>query len=319
MLVEDAPPGATLADRLGLTGDAVAAACAELVCIGLARPSWEKPDGLRPVPAEAGLAVLLARKHAELLRHQHELEQGRAAIEVLAAESAARRGGTDIEEVHGADAVRETFERLAYATRRQLLTLSPVRHWTPESAALSRPLHRRLLASGVELRFVHLASVRNDPTATDHLRWLVDAGAHVRTAPVLPMPLVIADRERAVVPLDPDDAARGACVLRGPGTVAAVSALFAHEWRAASPLGERSGRTGVALTADERALLRLLLDGHTDDQVARRMGVSVRTVGRMCSALMARLGARSRFQAGALALAEGWLDDGSAVTSATAA
>ena len=53
--------------------------------------------------------------------------------------------------------------------------------------------------------------------------------------------------------------------------------------------------------------------------VARRMGISVRTVGRMASVLMARLGVRSRFQAGAMAVVQGWLDDAGGAPQASAA
>jgi len=49
---------------------------------------------------------------------------------------------------------------------------------------------------------------------------------------------------------------------------------------------------------------------NTDEMVARKLGVSVRTVRRMASELMAELGARSRFQAGVRASERGWLDPG---------
>jgi DNA-binding CsgD family transcriptional regulator len=327
MLTHNHTATATLATSLGWTEDAVAAACAELVRLCLARPSWDDPTLLRPVPPELGLERLMAGRRAELLRQQHELEQGRVAIELLAGEVAARHGGSGphVEELRGADAVREGFERLAIETRSQLWTFAPVRVWTAEAMSASRPLHRRLLDQGVSLRFVYLASIRNDQAATGHLRWLLDAGVHVRTAPLLPLPLVVSDRRSAVVPLVPDRPEAGACILRGAGAVAAMCALFEHEWRVSTPLGQRTSHDGTPLTADEGALLRLLVQGHTDEQVARRMAVSVRTVGRMTSALMARLGARSRFQAGALAADEGWLGDigvgypgttGSAVTAA---
>ncbi|MET8624763.1 helix-turn-helix transcriptional regulator, partial [Kitasatospora sp. NPDC004669] len=53
--------------------------------------------------------------------------------------------------------------------------------------------------------------------------------------------------------------------------------------------------------------LGLLADGHTDDAIAKRLGVSPRTARRIATDLMERLSARSRFQAGALAAKAGWL------------
>jgi DNA-binding CsgD family transcriptional regulator len=138
----------------------------------------------------------------------------------------------------------------------------------------------------------------------------------VRTLPVLPLRLLVIDRARAVVPLDPAQTSAGACVVRGAGVIAALCDLFEQHWQRAAPWGHPSGQhagkappSTPAPTEQERALLELLMLGYTDEQVARRMGVSTRTVGRMAADLMGRLGARSRFQAGALATQQGWLSD----------
>jgi DNA-binding CsgD family transcriptional regulator len=145
----------------------------------------------------------------------------------------------------------------------------------------------------------------------------VELGAEVRTVPVLPARLLIVDRTHAVVPIDPGDAAKGVAILRGAGALAVVSALFDHVWEAATSWGTRArevragctgaGPAGAVVTDEERALLRLMLRGDTDEQAGRKLGVSTRTVRRIAAGVMDRLGARSRFQAGALAVAWGWL------------
>ena len=62
------------------------------------------------------------------------------------------------------------------------------------------------------------------------------------------------------------------------------------------------------LTDEERRIVGLLAEGLTDDAIARRLGLTRRTCRRRIRVLMERLGARSRFQAGALAAKAGWLD-----------
>jgi DNA-binding NarL/FixJ family response regulator len=94
-----------------------------------------------------------------------------------------------------------------------------------------------------------------------------------------------------------------------------AAALFDEQWTSAAAW--RAPATGAAagglaaaaqvLAEQERALLELLVNGETDERVARKLGVSIRTVGRMTSELMRRLGAQSRFQAGALAVSSGWI------------
>ncbi|MEU6681013.1 LuxR C-terminal-related transcriptional regulator [Streptomyces sp. NPDC046925] len=61
------------------------------------------------------------------------------------------------------------------------------------------------------------------------------------------------------------------------------------------------------LSSTERALLRLAAEGCTDAAAASRLHVSHRTARRMMAALMERLGARSRFEAGVKAVRLGWL------------
>lgn len=58
---------------------------------------------------------------------------------------------------------------------------------------------------------------------------------------------------------------------------------------------------------EERALLGLLASGLKDEAIARQLGVHVHTARRRITALLARLGAGTRFQAGVQAGRRGWL------------
>jgi DNA-binding NarL/FixJ family response regulator len=51
----------------------------------------------------------------------------------------------------------------------------------------------------------------------------------------------------------------------------------------------------------------MLAAGAKDEQIARALGVSLRTVRRRVAALLADLGVRSRFQAGVEAMRRGWV------------
>lgn len=61
-----------------------------------------------------------------------------------------------------------------------------------------------------------------------------------------------------------------------------------------------------APTDEERAVASLLVTGMTDEMAARRLGLSRRTFRRRLKALMDKLGARSRFQAGFMLAETGW-------------
>jgi DNA-binding NarL/FixJ family response regulator len=64
-----------------------------------------------------------------------------------------------------------------------------------------------------------------------------------------------------------------------------------------------------APTDEERAVASLLVTGMTDEMAARRLGLSRRTFRRRLKALMDKLGARSRFQAGFMLAATGWASE----------
>lgn len=72
----------------------------------------------------------------------------------------------------------------------------------------------------------------------------------------------------------------------------ALVSLFEALWRSAVPLPGQD--------APDDTVLALLAAGLTDDAIARRLSISTRTVQRRVRDLCDRLGARTRFQAGAL-------------------
>ncbi|MEV6906868.1 helix-turn-helix transcriptional regulator [Amycolatopsis sp. NPDC051071] len=133
------------------------------------------------------------------------------------------------------------------------------------------------------------------------------AGAEVRTDAEVPMDALVIDRTSVVLP---DGRQTGSAVFRLPGVVTATVGLFERIWQAAAPLVPldlAEPEDASMLTCRERELLTLLFSGTTDESAAARLGISVRTVRRMVADIMNRLGARSRFQAGAKAVDRGWL------------
>ncbi len=71
--------------------------------------------------------------------------------------------------------------------------------------------------------------------------------------------------------------------------------------------GVRPGR-GVSLTAREREVMGLVVDGASNDEIGARLGISTRTVESHLHRLFERLGVSSRTELAARALREGWLE-----------
>ncbi|MFD7836092.1 LuxR C-terminal-related transcriptional regulator [Streptomyces sp. NPDC059761] len=311
-----------VAAAVGLAEDEVRRTLDRLAELSLLRPSWEHSDQLRPISPEIGLEVLLARQQAELAAHQQRIEESRAAAASLIAQfadassGAAGAGGGVVEQLTGLDNIRDRLAELTRQVKYEVCAFSPSRGLSEDNVAAARPLDEQLLRRGVTMRTIYLESAGRHSTTLEYARRLTALGAEVRTAPSLPVRMTLIDGRIAVIPANPDNSAAAAVVLHGRGVVAALTALFDEYWRTASPLSPARARDSRGLTSQEREVLQFLAAGHTDESIGKRLGVSVRTAGRIASELMARLGAASRFQAGYRLAQAGWLDAPSAVLSA---
>ena len=289
------------------------AAVRELVDLHLLRPSDEDRDArLRVVAPVVGLEDRLADARRTALEQQHRLDRAGQLLRELQERYATARElhlEQSIERLTGIDAIRSRLEQLARDARQEVLSFLRGPQ-TPESMQASRPLDEAALARGVVLRGIHQHSAVNDPTTMAYLRWLTGLGAEVRTVATLPLQMIIADREIAVLPLDVERQSAGAQVVRGSGTVTALLALFESVWAGARPLGERRTGQVVELSDTEQEILRILSGGATDEVVGRQLGVSVRTVRRLTSGLMARYDAQSRFELGVKLGQIGWTPTG---------
>ena len=72
--------------------------------------------------------------------------------------------------------------------------------------------------------------------------------------------------------------------------------------------GVRPGN-GVSLSEREREVLRLVVDGASNDEIGARLGISSRTVESHLRRLFERLAVASRTELAARALREGWLEE----------
>lgn len=301
-------PGAgikEITDRLNLTEDEARAALDELAQMSLVYEPAYAPGIVRSVNPEAGLATLVARR-------QREMDESRAAFEALVSSRAENRTKVTepgVERLEGIDAIRSRIRELAETCQWESSSFMPGGAQSVESLMASRELDAEAIDRGVRVRTIYLDSLRNDQPTLEYAAWLNDLGSEVRTAPTLPLRLLIIDRRIAVVPANTDDTRAAAVVLSSDGVVAGLAALFQSVWKLATPLGSSRRRDDEGLSSQDRHVLKLLGAGLTDEMIARRMGVSVRTARRFASDLLTRLNARSRFQAGAKAAARNWLTD----------
>jgi DNA-binding CsgD family transcriptional regulator/sugar-specific transcriptional regulator TrmB len=293
--------------HLCLPEESVRRALDDLADLRLLRPG-ESDEQYLTVSPEVGLGVLLSRIELELGAQQRQLETARSSVTSLIARYGQQRHAPEIiQQLFGLEAVRLRLEQLAETARTECLSFFPGGAQRPDVMESSKPLDQMALERGVSLRTLYQDSFRNDPGTREYVHWLSTLGGETRTVPSLPMLMVLVDREVALVPLDPEDARKGALEIRSRGVVEALHVLFTRFWDAGIPWYEQDGPDSTGLSRRDRELMYLLASGHTDEAIGKKLGVSLRTVRRTVSNLMARLEARSRFEAGVLAARAGWL------------
>jgi DNA-binding CsgD family transcriptional regulator len=301
-----------VARELELSEHRLRAALAQLSAMELVDRWPGGSEKLHVASPAVALAGLLAEQQVDLARRGRQVEWMRAQISALAQEwQVSRRSQAgDVEWLDGVEAVRERLAQLTPTARAECLSLHPIDPVISEAAfTKARVLNSDVLGRGLSMRTVRQDGSRLHAPTLRHMTGLAEQGAQLRVAPLLSTRMIIYDRRTAIVELDPEDRDRGAVQLTAPGIVTALHGLFERVWAGANAFGAPSpGRDERGVSPNERELLRLMFDGHTDESAARKLGVSLRTVRRMMANLAGRLGARSRFQVGALAQAKGWLD-----------
>ena len=156
---------------------------------------------------------------------------------------------------------------------------------------------------GRRVRAIYPARAMSE--APHMLRMRAEVGEEVRVVPSVLTRLVIVGPRRAIVPEPLGVGSDHVVVLRQASLVGMLQAYFDELWETASRVEARGDR--LAEHDHRRLLLAELADGVKDEQIARNLDVSLRTVRRRVASLMVELGVDTRFQAGVEAVRRGWL------------
>jgi hypothetical protein len=264
-------------------------------------------DGERVVaePPAAVLGAVVSHEVGRLNREGARVDALRDLLPSLVAEhktsAPPRDASVGVSAVHGGD-VTSLLKGLAEASEGDLLWFRPDQWRLPVTRQIDGMV-RELIASGRRSRAIYPARVLEE--APDVVRARADAGELVRLVGVVPARISVMGRTSAVLSDRWGAGSARRLVVREPALVVALSALFDHLWERAMAVPGMD--VGFDPGAQRRLLLHQLTRGAKDEQIARTLGVSLRTVRRRVAEIMEDLGAESRFQAGVEAVRRGWL------------
>jgi DNA-binding CsgD family transcriptional regulator len=163
------------------------------------------------------------------------------------------------------------------------------------------------LRRGADIRTIYTDAVYSDAIGIAFIRDTLRAGCQARTVTYLPTATcpesMVIGRRIAVLPLSTRGSGDRWSFHYDGDEVGALLGFLEDQWNAAAPV--EADPSASTLTPLERRILHQLRNGTKDASAARMLGISVRTYRRHVTALCARLGASSRFEAGVNAVLAG--------------
>lgn len=254
------------------------------------------PDqALRRVIDDEGRRLRSVQEQLDALRR---MLPGLAAEHMVAGEPRGEVVGIEVVE-H--DRIVEVVQSLTARAPGDLLWIRPDQWRIPEGQAVDSWVSE-LLRSGRRSRVIYPARALEE--APDAVRGRAELGEHVRILADVPGRLAVLG-EAALMREDLAGGSGRVLVLRQPALVAIARALFEELWQRALAVPGLEEEVGPS--SARQLLLDRLARGVKDEQIARELGLSLRTVRRRVAEVLDELGATSRFQAGVEAVRRGWI------------
>ncbi|MFI2617420.1 helix-turn-helix transcriptional regulator [Streptomyces sp. NPDC018584] len=275
----------------------------------LLRPDPDDGAWFRPIPPSAALAQRINPIEREIQDRRRLAVQLTDLFEPFMAITArtepTAHSITVLEDVEHIDAA---IERATSECRFEILTAQPGGGRSEDSLTVALQRGQTVLERGITMRTLYQHTVRHSQGTLAYAARMAKGNVHIRTLEELIDRLMIFDRTVALIPAREDR--QVALELRHPGIVEYLAKVFEHQWSRATPLLDEvpyapstDGITGV-----QRSIARLLIEGHVDEAIARRLGMNVRTCRAHIAKIAAALGSGSRAQLGYLIAQSGILD-----------
>ncbi|MGW0825516.1 helix-turn-helix transcriptional regulator [Streptomyces sp. NPDC002845] len=279
-----------------------------LIELALLHPDPDDAKWLRPVPPSVALAQRLnpiEREISERRRLSIELADTFEPFMTLSAQTAAPTHSITV--LEGFDRINAALDLATAQCESEMLTVQPggrrLEHTLVQGLERDRPLIER----GVRIRTLYQHTARYSPETLAYVAHFSDGKVEYRTIDELVERLIICDESVAFIPTRDDR--QIALELRHPGVVRYLIKVFEFMWARAVPLstGAPYETAPDGITDIQHSIAKLLVEGHVDEAIARRLGMNVRTCRAHIAKLATALGSGSRAQLGYLIAESGIL------------
>ncbi|WP_327344354.1 helix-turn-helix transcriptional regulator [Streptomyces europaeiscabiei] len=295
--------------REGWVGAEEAAAAPCLIDAGLLYPAVEDPHRLEPATPATALHRLLRGIEDRVADERRREERLAAAFEPLLRiaerHTAMEATGTPaITMLSNTERINLAITRAMAEASREVLCIQPHTHHHGRrgqaSQVASFDRDQALLDRGGSIHALYPHTLRHSPLILARYERL-RGDAEARTLDEVTDRLILIDRTVAFIPAAEADGTM-ALEIRHPALISFLVTVFDRLWQLATPMYPKAVQLPATngVTPRQRAIARLLVEGHTDTSIADRLGLNVRTTRAHIAKLAAHLGSESRAQLGYL-------------------
>lgn len=283
-----------------------------LMEFALLHPDPDDANWLRPVPPSVALAQRLNPIEREITEHRRRSIELTDAFEPFMALSAQVSAPTHaIRVLEGGERIQTALNLATAECHTEVLTVQPSNRISERNLLQGLERDRPLIERGVRIRTLYQHTARHNPEKLAYVARLSDGKVEYRTIDELVERLIICDETVAFIPTRDDQ--QVALELRHPGLVRYLVKVFEFMWGRAVPLtaGAPYETAPDGISEIQHSIAKLLVEGHVDEAIARRLGMNVRTCRAHIAKLATALGSGSRAQLGFLIAQSGLLEQGS--------
>nr|WP_203599620.1 helix-turn-helix transcriptional regulator [Streptomyces sp. SID10853] len=286
---------------------AAAAPC--LIDLGLLHPDPDHMERLVPMSPSLALHTMLRDIESEIhAQRSREVRIAETLERFIARDSTGPTENTPgVVVLEGLPRINTAIDRANNDCVVEMLCVQPgPRSEYALRVALPRDLALR--ERGAHMRTLYQRASLHSPGLRDYLEQMGDA-IEIRSLDDIPERLIIFDRSVAFIPASADRTT--ALELRHPALIEYLATVFERFWRQGIPLHEPAPPVPAEAGISERqyAVARLLSEGHPDEAVAKRLGISVRTCRTHIAHLSTVLGTTNRVQLGVRIAQSGMLKE----------
>ena len=264
-----------------------------LVQLDRATERWLPED---PTTVQSRVVSPLSQQAAQLLEESSHWAKAFGSLSQSWRRSPLSQARGPFTYLHG-DAIGPFIAGLVSEAEEEMLTAQPQAGRDAASLAAAALRDTAALERGMKMRTLYQHSARRSAFTAKYVAAVSDRGAEVRTLDEFFNRMIVVDRRVAVIPASDD--LTSAVAVREPSVVTYLVDIFDRTWERARPFTNRESTTMRDIAAEQRAMtIRMLIEGHSDQVSAKRLGVSPRTYAGYVADLKQEYEQETRFQLG---------------------